>query len=308
MTEGPLAPLAGAIPPAPAWFAQAIANAPESNSVEVEGARIHYLRWGDRARPGVLLVHGYSAHAHWWSFVAPFLAGDYNVAAMDLSGMGDSDWRSVYAMELFAREQFAVCEDAGMFAAHRPPVIIGHSFGGLVAILAGALHGERLAGMIVVDASVNPPSRILPPREQRPHKIYPTEAEALARYWLLPPQPCDNLYLLDWVARHSLKQVEGGYRWKFDPGLSQSLTMGDTASRLKAIKCRIAVCRGENSARLPTEVGEQMFELLGRAAPVIAIPQAQHHVMLDQPLALAAVLRALLADWEHSTPRRPAGS
>jgi pimeloyl-ACP methyl ester carboxylesterase len=47
-----------------------------------------------------------------------------------------------------------------------------------------------------------------------------------------------------------------------------------------------------------------MFNLLGRAAPVVEIPQAQHHVMLDQPLALVAALRALLADWEHSTPRR----
>ncbi len=46
-----------------------------------------------------------------------------------------------------------------------------------------------------------------------------------------------------------------------------------------------------------------MFNLLGRAAPVVEIPQAQHHVMLDQPLALVAALRALLADWEHSDPR-----
>ena len=51
--------------------------------------------------------------------------------------------------------------------------------------------------------------------------------------------------------------------------------------------------------------GEYMFNLLGRAAPVVEIPQAQHHVMLDQPLALVAALRALLADWEHSTPRSP---
>ena len=60
----------------------------------VEGARVHYLRWGDKARPGLLLVHGNAAHAYWWSFIAPFLARDYNVAAIDLSGMGDSDWRA----------------------------------------------------------------------------------------------------------------------------------------------------------------------------------------------------------------------
>src|SRR3984885_319575 len=130
--EGPLAPLDGAQPPAPAWFDRAVAVEPESAFVEVEGARIHYLRWGDRARPGLLLVHGNAAHAYWWSFIAPFLARDYNVAAMDLSGMGDSEWRAAqgteggYSMELFAAEQMAVCQDAGMFAGAEPPVVIGH--------------------------------------------------------------------------------------------------------------------------------------------------------------------------------------
>jgi pimeloyl-ACP methyl ester carboxylesterase len=47
-----------------------------------------------------------------------------------------------------------------------------------------------------------------------------------------------------------------------------------------------------------------MFNLLGRAAPVVTIPEAKHHVMLDQPLALVSALNALLADWDHSTPNR----
>ena len=44
--------------------------------------------------------------------------------------------------------------------------------------------------------------------------------------------------------------------------------------------------------------------LLDRNAPVIEIPQAHHHLILDQPLAFIAALRAVLADWEHSLPRR----
>src|ERR1700749_1433860 len=95
--EGPLAPFHGEQPPAPAWFENAVNDIPESNFVTVEGARIHYLRWGDPTRPGILLVHGNAAHAYWWSFIAPFLARDYHVAAMDLSGMGDSDWRAPHA-------------------------------------------------------------------------------------------------------------------------------------------------------------------------------------------------------------------
>jgi pimeloyl-ACP methyl ester carboxylesterase len=306
--EGPLAALHGAIPPAPAWFTDTVAVEPESAFVEVAGAPIHYLRWGDRARPGLLLVHGNAAHAYWWSFIAPFLARDYNVAAIDLSGMGDSGWRKSYSMELFVEEELAVCEAAGMFAPDEPPVIVAHSFGGFVTMLTGALHGERLAGTVIVDSPVNPPDRERSgPRRRgtiRPNKVYPALEAALARFRLMPPQTCDNLYLVDWVGRRSLKPVDGGFTWKFDPAIWQDFSIGDTAARLRATKCRIAIFRGENSVLMPPEIGEYMFNLLGRAAPVVEIPGAQHHIMLDRPLALVAALRALLADWNHSVPTR----
>lgn len=305
--QGPLAGLAGAVPPAPAWFEEAVAATPESGFVEVAGAPIHYLRWGDKRRPGLLLAHGNAAHAYWWSFIAPWLARDYNVAALDFSGMGDSGWRESYSMELFAEEQLAVCEAAGMFAPEEPPVIVAHSFGGFVTMLTGALHGERLAGTVIVDSPVNPPDRAHNgPRNRsiKPNRVYPDLTAALARFRLMPPQPCENLYLMDFVARHSLKAVEGGVTWKFDPAIWQDFSIGDVAARLKATKCRIAIFRGENSVLLPPEIGEYMFNLLGRAAPVVEIPLAQHHIMLDQPLAFVAALRALLADWDHSVPTR----
>jgi hypothetical protein len=47
-----------------------------------------------------------------------------------------------------------------------------------------------------------------------------------------------------------------------------------------------------------------MYEQLGRLAPVVEVPFAYHHVMLDQPIPLVTGLRTLLADWEHSVPHR----
>src|SRR5580698_5511186 len=210
--QGPLTPLAGSPPPSPKWFRDAVANTPEDRFIMVDGTRIHYRRWGDRKRPGLLLVHGNAAHAHWWDFIAPFLARDYNVAAMDLSGMGDSDWRpDGYSMELFAQEEMAVCRDAGMFEIDEPPIIIAHSFGGFVTMLTGGLYGDKLAGIVIVDSPVNPPDRPggPPKREIKPHNIYPTLGAAMARFRLMPPQTAENLYLVDWVARHSLKEVPG---------------------------------------------------------------------------------------------------
>src|SRR5580693_343441 len=95
----PLAPFAGAKPPAPAWFDAAIADAPERRLIPVEGANIELLTWGEVGKPGLIFVHGNSAHADWWSFIAPFLADDYRVAALSLSGMGGSDWRETYTFE-----------------------------------------------------------------------------------------------------------------------------------------------------------------------------------------------------------------
>ena len=40
-----------------------------------------------------------------------------------------------------------------------------------------------------------------------------------------------------------------------------------------------------------------MSSLMGSAAPIVEVPEAQHHVMLDQPLAFVAALRMLLQSW-----------
>ncbi len=300
-----LAPFQGARPPAPQWFVKALADKPEEHFIEVDGVQIQYLRWGDRAKPGLILSHGNGAHAHWWAFIAPYLAQEYNVAALSFSGMGDSQERNSYSLEDYAREQIAVCEHSGMFENDEPPIIVAHSFGGFATMVTGALYGDRLAGVIIVDSPINPDRDGGPPdREGRPHRIYPTLAAALARFRLAPPQTCENAYIVDYIARNSLKEVEGGWTWKFDPLIWQRFEIGDRAQRLKEISCRLAIMRGERSLIFPPEIGDYMFELLGKNVPVIEIPEAQHHIMLDQPLAFVAALRALLGDWNHSKPNR----
>ena len=72
---------------------------------------------------------------------------------------------------------------------------------------------------------------------------------------------------------------------------------------LASTRCRVALLRGERSVVVPPETGEYMYELLSRSAPLVEIPEAYHHLLLDRPLAFVAAVRALLADWEHSVPR-----
>jgi pimeloyl-ACP methyl ester carboxylesterase len=290
----------------PKWFSGALAAPREERTVEVEGCPIHYLRWGDPARPGLVLVHGGAAHAHWWSFLAPQLTHHYHVVAPDMSGHGDSGRREEYPREIWAREVLAVAEHAG-FAG--PPVLVGHSLGGLVSIVAASLYGNRLAGAIIVDSPVRAPDveseEGARGRLFRNPKTYPSLETALEHFHLMPPQPCENRYIIDHVARHSLRRVPGGWTWKFDPRVFIRFSLRPMSDYLAAVRCRVALFRGEFSYLVPPGTGEYMYELLDRNAPVVEIPQAHHHLILDQPLAFIAALRAILADWEHSVPRKP---
>lgn len=294
----------------PAWFDAAIAAPYDDGVVECEGARIHYLHWGTRGNPGLVLVHGGAAHAHWWSFLAPLFTSHYDVVALDMSGHGESARRASYPRETWAKEVVAVSE-AMSFPG--PPVIVGHSLGGLVTIVLASVFGDRLAGAIVVDSPVHKPSPESDAARKgftffKPLKVYATEEAALARFRLVPEQPCDNGFLVDYVARKSVQPVAGGYSWKFDPTVfvRASNEMDRMSDYLAHVKCRVALLRGELSVVVPRETGEYMYDLLDRAAPVVEIPQAHHHLILDQPLAFVAATRALLADWEHSVPRRRA--
>ena len=91
--------------PKPEWFENAVGMAPTSHRVTVEDCPIHYLLWGPETseKPGLLFVHGGAAHAQWWSFIAPFFAEDRPVAAIDLSGMGESGRRDDTTIRFVSR-------------------------------------------------------------------------------------------------------------------------------------------------------------------------------------------------------------
>lgn len=291
-------------PQAPKWFGDALASPVESCTTEVEGCPIHYLRRGDRDKPGLILVHGGAAHARWWDFIAPYFADRFHVVCPDLSGHGDSGRRKVYARELWAEEIMQVGRDAGFPG---PPVVVGHSMGGFVSIVAASLFGDRMKGAIIIDSPVRKPD---PEVEEgtrgkafRNPKTYPDVETAVEHFHLVPRQPCENDYILDYVARQSLCETEGGWTWKFDPRVFRSGSPQAMNIYLANTRCRIALLRGEFSDLVSPELGQYMYELLNRNAPIIEIPQSYHHLLLDQPLALVSTIRALLEDWEHSIPK-----
>jgi pimeloyl-ACP methyl ester carboxylesterase len=300
--QGLLMHLAGEYPPQPAWFAKALAMAPERRRIESAGAGLDLLVWGDLGKPGLLLLHGNGAHADWWSFIAPAFAADYRVAALTWSGMGGSDWRPRYTIELFNDEILAAIAAAGLDQSNEKPLIVAHSFGGFIAAYAAATVGERLGGAVLVDSAIQPPGAPEdgPPHRHRPNRVYADFNTALGRFRLAPPQTCENLFAIDYIARRSIKPTEGGFTWKFDPFIWREFDLGDAAGLLARPRCPLALMWGERSNLMTPEVAAYMAGVAPAGTPLVPIPQADHHVMLDQPLAFIAGLRGLLAGW----PRR----
>jgi pimeloyl-ACP methyl ester carboxylesterase len=289
---------------APEWFREAVAAPFEDCGVEVAGCPIHYLKWGEAGRPGLVLVHGGAAHAHWWSFIAPQLTHHYQVVAIDLSGHGDSGRREEYPREIWADEIMAVAEDAQLVGA---PIVVGHSMGGFVCISAAARYGDRLAGAVILDSPVRRPD---PEAEEgargrafRNPKVYPDIETALQHFRVVPEPTCAEPYILDHIGRHSLRRVEGGWTWKFDPLVFRRFAPRAIHEILPEVRCRVALFRAEFGLVTP-DIGDYMVELLDRNAPVVEVPSAYHHLLLDQPLALITGLRAILSDWEHTIPRK----
>ena len=294
--RAPLRRLAGATPSAPIWFQEAVAQAPERERLQVAGAAIELLTWGERGRPGLLLLHGSAAHADWWSFLAPLLAQERRVAAISWSGMGGSEWRARYSMDLWVEEALAAATHAGLFDAEEKPVVLGHSMGGVPALLGAAHWGERLRFAAALDTPLRPPeAKARPPREQRFHNLYPTLEGALARFRLAPEQTCEHLFIADFLARRSLRETPEGWTWRFDPFVWRHFDRRDLTAELSAPRCPVVMLYGERSRLVDPPLLEHMRELLPPGTPFVAIPDADHHVMVDQPLALVAALRALLA-------------
>lgn len=286
----------------PAWFERSLATPGEVGVVEVEGAAIRYLAWGAAGKPGLVLIHGGGANSHWWSFLAPQFADDYRVVALDLSGNGDSGWReNGYSLRTWTDEVVAVIEDSGMAAK---PIVIGHSMGGFVTIATAAFHPDAIGGAVVLDSPVAKPD---PEMEQgrrgfdfKSPKVYPSRELATEKWRTVPAQKHYEPFIKRYVAWNSLKEVEGGWTWKFDSRLFVR-KRSEPSELLSKITCRVAVFRSEFGL-VTDDLGQYMYEQLGRVAPVIEIPEAGHHMMLDQPLLLLTGLRTLLADWEHSLP------
>ena len=280
------------------WFNESLLSTPTENFVEVEGARIHYLTWGDTKNPGLFFIHGFSANAHWWDFIAPAFIEDYCVVAIDLSGSGDSDHRETYSQEMYANEIKAVCDEMSWESAD----FIAHSMGGSISLNATSIYPEIFKSLYLLDSIV-----ILPPDKVRNYSsnrsmiradfIYEDEASAIESFRLIPPQPCRNEFLLNHIAINSYKQTEEGWLLKSDGKMMKTYQSKDLTETLMAIQCPIYIVYGLMSQIFTQEILDYTV-YVGNIPPerVIGVPGTMHHLFVDDPLSVIEELKKLLGD------------
>lgn len=295
--------------PAPEWFRAAFEVPRVEGHADCGGVPIHYFRWGDPERPGIVLTHGFMAHARCWAWIAPLLAADYCLVAFDLSGMGDSGWRDAYTVDDRAAETVAVAEHAGLTTGGRRPALVCHSYGGSVGMCAAEQWPDFWSALVVVDMSMIAPGEtpdfeeVRKRREARgirPHRVAPDLAAAYERFRLAPDQPCENEWLMEYMAWHSLRQVEGGWVWKFDP---QIMSMDDhrspdwwqsLAGRFAALPMPRGIIHGQHSTMFQPGAAQHIRSVSDARIPMVEVPGAWHHIMMDQPVALASTVDAML--------------
>jgi len=280
-------------------FEQGLCILPKQKRVELAGVELNILEWGDSDKPGLLFIHGGAAHASWWRFIAPNFLPDYHCIAVDLSGHGDSARRSIYTSDLWREEVQALVNDRSIFQSK--PVIIGHSMGGLIAIRVAA-QAKDLPGLIIIDSAASPPVHHTVKR-RRGHdllgrrRVYESRQQAQKRFRLIPPQPCQNEELLEYIAAESIKQCDDGWTWKYDPGAFRNLQASSVFNELKEISSPTLIIRGQHSRILDKDTSEIMQSEIRNATAVVEIAGAFHHVMLDQPAALIEEIRSALERW-----------
>ena len=246
----------------------------------------HWIEWGEGAP--VLMLHGNRSNAHSFDDLGPALAGGRRVLALDLRGHGESAWHpeARYRIADFASDVLAFLDHQGLERV----ALLGHSLGGVTALLFAAEHPERLTRLVVEDAG--------PPSERASRNIFARSARQPTGF----KDPGEALAYLRGAgglsAAAATRTLATGLRREHDwtlayradvAGMARSRASGDllltAAGQWPCVERRAMptlVVRGGESAVLDADVAREMARRNPRIA-VVEIEGAGHSVHADRP-------------------------
>lgn len=276
----------------PRWFRQALSVPSQRRSISVAGCQIVYRLWGDEG-PLVLLVHGRGAHSRWWDHIAPHLADNARIAAIDLSGHGDSGRRADYGYSVWADDVAAVIQGEG----GGPAIIVGHSMGGSVALTLASDGRLPSSAFVAIDTPVGVPHTRGGPQTGLP-KVYENRIDAENRFRVLPSNSVAHPYIERHIARHSVREVQGGWGWKADasvlPRVQKPIAeLGAPEAKVMLLLAERGLATSETTSLVAARFGDETV--------IATILDSGHHIMVDQPIALISVLRLFISSWQSGS-------
>jgi pimeloyl-ACP methyl ester carboxylesterase len=260
-----------------------------------KGLALNCLDYGGRRKPPILFLHGGSAHAHWWDFVAPAFVGDFHVLALDQRGHGESQWAEQWAYG--SRHYVSDLDQVIGHWGFGPPILVGHSMGAHNVLAYAVEHSERLRAIVAIDPPPDYPEgalEFLKSIAQKPGRRFDSLDEAVRNFRVLPRQTLAKKEILEHVARLSFKlHPEGGWTHKHD-----RRTMIREPSRvwesLHRIGCPALIVKIANSPLLDRETAKKMAAQLADGR-LVELDDSYHHAMLDNPKALIEISAILCA-------------
>ncbi len=217
------------------------APGPASHTYFSQRLRLHYVDWGNAARPPLLMIHGGRDHCRNWDWVAQALRNEWHVIAPDLRGHGDSQWSldGSYTLPGYIYDLAQLVHQQHL----APVTIIAHSLGGQIALRYAGIYPDAVARLVSIEGIGPPPERLAERgkrgiaarmdewiREQRAlsgrlPRRYASIEDAFRR------MQEENPHLTAEQARHltvhGVNQNEDGtYSWKFDIACPTLLLFG----------------------------------------------------------------------------------
>jgi pimeloyl-ACP methyl ester carboxylesterase len=272
---------------------------PQDKYLDADGLRLHYLDWGHHDAPPMLLLHGFSGHAHTWDALARAICDEFHVVALDQRGHGDSDWATdgAYAVDDHIAD-IASFHDQLMLD---PVVLIGLSMGGRNAIMFTGVHPGKVEKLVIVDIGpdIDPrgAERVRRMAAEAPEEFTSLD-EAVTYLKSYYPHTADAA--LRHRVEHGLKRLPNGkYTWKYDKFLRDQRRQRTTPPVdlwpvVRRIKVPTLIMRGSESDIFAIETAKRMQELIP-GSRFVEIQGAGHSIPADAPEAFEKAVREFLA-------------
>ena len=282
---------------APTWFKESISIKPSEKSINDKDGKISYSKWVSKndSTNLLILIHGTGAHKKWWDPIAPQFLNETNVIAVDLPGMGDSDFRNNYSIKDFGKCIFSIIDKEKIEMNIENIYIVGHSLGGQVAAYVASENKNLVTSLIMIDTFIRPPDYDPSQHEGGPLrkiKHYPDKITILERFRLMPEQTCHNTWFLRYIAEYSVKETKDGWRWKFDDLMFNSL------ERLFGYKfsfnCPTLFIYGAESLLMSGNILPNIKNMYSDVMDFKKVNEAAHHVPLDKPLEIIDIIKKRL--------------